>query len=78
MIESSSCDEFVEGLNERGSAKDISIHETNVLTSPTYDEEGLPDLEEDMVVEEDSSLFLQEDSHDIFSPRIEEKNHVYE
>jgi hypothetical protein len=35
-------------------------------------------LEEDMVVEEDSSLFLQEVSHDIFSPRIEENNHVYE
>jgi hypothetical protein len=104
MIESSSCDESVEGLSERGSAKDIYVHETNVLTSPAYDEEGLPgmidnsvddyiamdvsysapytpvvsDLKEEMVVEEDSSLFLQEVSHDIFSPRIEEKNHVYE
>jgi hypothetical protein len=29
-------------------------------------------------VEEDSSIFLQEVFHDIFSPRIEEKNHVYE
>ena len=25
-------------------------------------------------MEEDSSLFLQEVSHDVFSPRIEEKN----
>jgi hypothetical protein len=29
-------------------------------------------------VEEDSSLFLQEVSHDIFLPRIKEKNHMYE
>jgi hypothetical protein len=104
MIESSSCDESGEGLSERGSTEDIYVHETDVLTSPAYDEEGLPgmidnsvdnyiamdvsysspytpvvsDLEEEMVVEEDSSLFLQEVSHDIFSPRIEEKNHVYE
>jgi hypothetical protein len=66
MIESSSC----EGLSERGIVEDIFVHETDVLTNPTYDEEGLPDLEEDLVVEEDSSLFLQEVSHDIFSPRI--------
>jgi hypothetical protein len=31
-------------------------------------------VKEDIVVEEDSSLFLQEVSHDVFSPRIEEKN----
>jgi hypothetical protein len=30
-----------------------------------------------MVVEEDSSLFLQEVSQDIFLPRIKEKNHMY-
>jgi hypothetical protein len=51
---------------------------TEVLTIPAYDEEFLPDLEEEVVAEEDSSLFLQEVSHDIFSPKIEEKNHVYE
>jgi hypothetical protein len=39
---------------------------------------AVSNLEEEMIVEEDSSLFLQEVSHDIFSPRIEEKNHVYE
>jgi hypothetical protein len=44
MIESSLCDESIEGLSERGSTKDIFVHETNVLTSPTYDEEGLPDM----------------------------------
>jgi hypothetical protein len=32
------------------------------------------DLKEETVVEEDSSLFLQEVPHDVFSPRIEEKN----
>jgi hypothetical protein len=31
-------------------------------------------LKEEMVVEEDSSLFLQEVPHDVFSPGIEEKN----
>jgi hypothetical protein len=31
-------------------------------------------VKEEIVVEEDSSLFLQEVSHDVFSPRIEEKN----
>jgi hypothetical protein len=32
------------------------------------------DLKEEIVVEEDFSLFLQEVSHDVFSPVIEEKN----
>jgi hypothetical protein len=32
------------------------------------------DLEEEIVVEEDSSLFLQEVFHNVFLPRIEEKN----
>ena len=31
-------------------------------------------LKEEIVVEEDSALFLQDVSHDVFSPRIEEKN----
>jgi hypothetical protein len=31
-------------------------------------------LKEEMVVEDDSSLFLQEVPHDVFSPGIEEKN----
>ena len=44
MIECSSCDESSEGLSERGSKKDISFHETDVLTSPAYDEEGLPGM----------------------------------
>jgi hypothetical protein len=32
------------------------------------------DLEEEIVVEEDSSLFLQEVFHNVFLPRIKEKN----
>jgi hypothetical protein len=52
--------------------------EAYVLGSPAYDEEDLPVFKEDMVVEEDSSLFFQEVSHDIFLPRIKEKNHKYE
>jgi hypothetical protein len=42
-----------------------------------YSAPGAPavsDLKEEIVVEEDSSLFLQEVSHDVFSPVIEEKN----
>ena len=35
-------------------------------------------LKEEIVVEEDSSLFLQEVSHDIFLPRIKEKRIMYE
>jgi hypothetical protein len=31
-------------------------------------------LKEEIIVEEDFSLFLQEVSHDVFSPVIEEKN----
>ena len=31
-------------------------------------------IKEEIVVEEDSSLFLKEVSHDVFSPMIEEKN----
>jgi hypothetical protein len=52
--------------------------EANVPSSPAYDVEDLPIFKEEMVVEEDSSLFLQEVSHDIFLPRIKEKNHMYE
>jgi hypothetical protein len=52
--------------------------ETDVPSSPTYDDEDLPIFKEEMVVEEDSSLFLQEVSHDIFLPNIKEKNLMYE
>jgi len=44
MIECSSCDEFGEGMSERGSVEDIYVHETNVFTIPAYDEEGLPGM----------------------------------
>jgi hypothetical protein len=52
--------------------------EADVPSSPAYDDEDLPVFKEEMVVEEDSSLFLQEVSHDIFLPRIKEKNLMYE
>jgi hypothetical protein len=52
--------------------------EVDVPRSPTYDDEDLLVFKEEMVVEEDSSLFLQEVSHDIFLPRIKEKNLMYE
>jgi hypothetical protein len=32
------------------------------------------DSKEELIVEEDLSLFLQEVSHDIFSPKIEERD----
>jgi hypothetical protein len=48
--------------------------EADVPSGMTYDDEDLPIFKEDMVVEEDSSLFLQEVSHDIFLPRVKEKN----
>jgi hypothetical protein len=38
IIESSSCDESGEGLNERGSAEDIPVLETDFLVITTYDE----------------------------------------
>jgi hypothetical protein len=52
--------------------------EADVPSNPTYDDEDLPVFKEEMVVEEDSSLFLQEVAHDIFFPRIKEKNLMYE
>jgi hypothetical protein len=46
--------------------------EADVPSSPAYDDEDLPIFKEEMVVEEDSSLFLQGVFHDIFLPRIKE------
>jgi len=46
--------------------------EADVPSSPIYDYEDLPVFKEEMVVEEDSSLFLQGVFHDIFLPRIKE------
>jgi hypothetical protein len=43
--------------------------EVDVPSSLTYDDDDLPFFKEEMVVEEDSSLFLQEVSHDIFLPQ---------
>jgi transcriptional regulator of NAD metabolism len=48
--------------------------EADVPSIPAYDDEDLLVFKEEMVVEEDFSLFLQEVSHDIFLPRIKEKN----
>jgi hypothetical protein len=47
--------------------------EADVPSSPSYDDKDLPVFKEEMVVEEDSSLFLQEVAHDIFLPRIKRK-----
>jgi hypothetical protein len=50
--------------------------EVDVPSNPSYDGKDLPVFKEEMVVEEDSSLPLQEVSHDIFLPRIREKSYV--
>jgi hypothetical protein len=52
--------------------------EADFPSSPAYGDEDLPFFKEEMVVEEDSPLFLQEVSHDIFLPRIKEKNIMYQ
>jgi hypothetical protein len=52
--------------------------EADVPIFPAYDDEDLPVFKEEMVVEEDFSLFLQGVSHDIFLPGIKEKKNMYE
>jgi hypothetical protein len=52
--------------------------EADVPSCLAYDDEDLPVLKEEMVVEEDFSLFLQGVSHDIFLPGIKEKKIMYE
>jgi hypothetical protein len=52
--------------------------EADVPSCPAYDDEDLPVFKEEMVVEEDFSLFLQGVSHDIFLPGIKEKKIMYE
>jgi hypothetical protein len=52
--------------------------EADVPSNLTYDDEDLPFFKQEMVVEEDSSLFLQEAAHDIFLPRIKENFFMYE
>jgi hypothetical protein len=52
--------------------------EADVPSSLAYDGENLLVFKDEMVVEEDSSLFLQEVAHDIFLPTIKEKNIMYE
>jgi hypothetical protein len=52
--------------------------EADVPNCPAYGDKDLPVLKEEMVVEEDFSLFLQGVSHDIFLPGIKEKNIMYE
>jgi hypothetical protein len=52
--------------------------EAYVPSYPAYDDEDLPVFKEEMVVEEDFSLFLQGVSHDIILPGIKEKKIMYE
>jgi hypothetical protein len=55
---------------------DYSVDDCIAIDS-LYSAPGAPvvsNLKEEIVVEEDSSLFLQEVSHDVISPMIEEKN----
>jgi hypothetical protein len=52
--------------------------EADVPSSSAHDDEDPLFLKEGLVVEEDSSLFLQGVSHDIFLPGIKEKKIMYE
>jgi hypothetical protein len=52
--------------------------EADVPRSSAHDDEDPLFLKEGLVVEEDSSLFLQGVSHDIFLPGIKEKKIMYE
>jgi hypothetical protein len=52
--------------------------EADVPSSSAHDGEDLPVFKEEMVLEEDFSLFLQGVSHGIFLPGIKEKRIIYE